>query len=333
MITNHSVPDELQKILKEAQRAPSVHNVQPVQVEVLTDQRLLLSERSSTRLKVSDPSGHDQLVSFGCYIEGLSLALSKMNRSIEVQTISLNPIQFEIKIKNSSALDELANYIDLRKSYRGLFNPIDEEKRKTIEDGLAPSPNIHLIGDRGEIDHWASVYDFHNHKLYQDQNFITELYSWLRLATKHPKYDVDGLNAEALSLSSFEAKMGDILLNPKVFRLIKPTPLAKLLSEEGSKIRSSWWIVLISGPKNLSAMEKGREFYRSWLELTKHSVFGCPLSVLVDNYETKSELEKLIPKDHQLINVLRAGMVRPTNLYQSPRIKIQDLIKVTSKIQ
>src|SRR5690606_31692324 len=81
------------RLIDEANRAPSIHNVQPAlwrfgygEVE--------LYGNNSRWLAVSDPTGHDDRVSLGAALEGMAIALSRLGIGLEgVEILKTPPSQ------------------------------------------------------------------------------------------------------------------------------------------------------------------------------------------------------------------------------------------------
>ena len=68
--------------MREAARAPSVHNVQPARWRFGTAGTVTLFRALDRVLPVADPTGHDVAVSLGAAFEGMAIALSRVGLTL-----------------------------------------------------------------------------------------------------------------------------------------------------------------------------------------------------------------------------------------------------------
>ena len=130
----------------------------------------------------------------------------------------------------------------------------------------------------------------------------------MRLSPLHPLYDIDGLNREAMQISSFEAKAAGVVLKFPVFEALAGIGLGKPLVSELDKTLTATAIVLFLAEPGHSPTEIGRCFYRRWLELTEMGLVGWPMAVIADNMEINTQVrERFYIKGQNLINAWRVG--------------------------
>lgn len=301
--------EQLKEIKSLASLYVSAHNTQPAQwtyakgVWTLTDV-------SSRRLPVADPSGKDHLISLGSSLEALNISLSKYNFKLQKTHVEYSPkLEASYEMKACGGPDPLLAYVQQRKSYRGVFKkPTNEEVNKLI-NYFSNDPNVMLIIDPKSIKKIAIDFDKANYYFLSQKKYLSELYSWLRFNKKVPEFFEDGLNPNSMSLNSFEALGAKCVLSPKMFSVLKQFKLASVLVSEKSKICSATCIAFIVAPKDMDLTDQGRLFYRKWLEFTRIGYSLNPLSSLIDMPSTYSSYQKklCINNNQLIVNAFRAG--------------------------
>lgn len=322
-----------EKILQQAFRCPSVHNVQPWLLKV-NSRSLIVYDNLDRTLNVGDPQLHDHEVSMGAFVEGLDLILGTEGlRIAEIKDLELRKIsyknyllreRFELILQPGAVADSLAAEIPRRRSYRGVFPKNSAEDRRRLEAAMNKDHSA-VITSLEELKTWARIYDQSALRGNSQGPYQEELYHWLRLTENHPRYQEDGLNREALSLSAMEGFFANTFMKPSVYKKLNQWGLAKYLVSEAPQIRSATGLVFIFKPDGATAFEAGRLFYRLWLELTREGFSACPLSSLVDDSEARKKLmEKFNNKTP--LNVLRVGRAPQKSLYTSPRLPLKEKI-------
>jgi hypothetical protein len=144
----------------------------------------------------------------------------------------------------------------------------------------------------------------------RDRGFRRELVNWMRLARSHPRYAVDGLNLDALRMSSLEGFGAKVVLGTGLFEAIDALGLDKVLTGEKSKTQSATAIALFHRQRDESPLASGRAFYRFWLNLTRLGFAAWPMAALADHAESADICSRhfAVPSERRLINVLRAGV-------------------------
>lgn len=283
--------------------AISAHNVQPFDFKLI-DHSVEVVVDPERHLPAADPKEKDLRMSFGALFETLSIAGAHEGFELKYEISGKN--QWRIDFKEAAKKQhELYEFLSKRFSFRGVF------KKQDILNNLMNSKESHLFFDtqletKKKI---AQKYDEVNMRSLLQPGYIEELYTWLRLSRKHKNWSTDGLNAEAIALSSIEASGAKILMHPKVLRGL--SGVIKHFIPEAPKIISAPYLVAIAAPNDLSEIECGRLFLRSWLQLTELHLFGNPLSILTD-YKDSTDLVMetfRIPNHLKLVNVIRCGLL------------------------
>jgi nitroreductase len=325
--------DLVTALVDEARLAPSVHNVQPSRWRVAGDRLLLLGDPSRA-IPIADPAGRDWRLSHGAHLEGLSLALAA--RGARLGDVTLKSAAQPgpdglVEIAACTVVAEAAasprEPINARMSWRGAFKPADDETRADLARLAAERQDCTLVTDRASIAEIAELADRAALFFLRDDRHRAELLEWLRLARAHPRYRLDGLNAEAMCLSPLEAWGAGLVLGP-LFRPLDSIGLAAPLVRETAKTTSAAAIVLFHRPVGEDAFESGRAFYRAWLAMERHGLKGCPMSVLADWDESRAALARrhAVPADRHIVSVFRIGRPDGTPGSARARLPVEQLI-------
>ena len=315
---------QLHAAVTEAGRAPSVHNVQPARWRFSPDGRVTLLRELGRELPVGDPTGHDLAASLGAAWEGLCIALSRLGMGLgapepvqEPARDGVQPVMRAVLVP-VDAIDPLAAQVLARRSFRGRFAPVTPDARARLRD-VAAADAVVLDAPR-DLATVATLHDRATWHFEQDAAYHTELWSWLRLSRRHPRWDVDGLNADCLALSAAERAGARVALRPPVFALLTRLGIARHLVSEAPQVRSAAGLVVFAPDSALTPFDVGRRFYRLWLELTAAGLFAAPMSATSDFMETRAELARLagIGPGRRVANVLRVG--EATEVAESPRL-------------
>ncbi len=320
------------EVVRDASRAPSVHNIQPARWRFLDDDSVVLFRALDRVLPVADPSGHDVDVSLGAAFEGLALALS-------ARRIALSSPEFEAGEKadecefvaRASILatdappDILAPWLTRRRSYRGKFLSAGPDDRQRIaglvaEDVRLITPvALPALAER----HDAATWSFESQPAYH-----AELWKWLRLSRDDPGYERDGLNAECLALSRKEAWLAHLLLAPPLFALLSKLGIARHLVSEAPQVRSAAVALVFCPLRAVGVFDVGRRMHRLWLEVAAAGLHLTPMSALADDSDSRSALEAQcdVPIDRRVANVFRVGRPPQGAVSESARLPVEELL-------
>ena len=320
------LPETQYALMSEASRAPSVHNVQPaIWAFVPEKNQILLYADPSRRLRVGDPNGNDHRISLGAAFEGMKIALSRHRLNLSAPILlplkkgtpeKLNELIASAEITGPTEVDPLAPYVSLRASYRGKFAVGTSKKRAELKQRLSRIENSHLLSEKKKIREIVELGDSATVEFMNNPAYAKELFQWLRLSPKHPGWNRDGLNAEALALSKAERPLASLLMRPEVFAPLAKLGMSKFLLAESPKGMTADALIVLTAPLSEDPFETGRRFYRMWLEACAAGYSLCPISALADSKTTSAKLIKKLRLDnksgpeHRIVNVFRAG-IRP----------------------
>jgi hypothetical protein len=328
--------DDRQALVAEASRAPSAHNAQPARWRFEEPDRLVLLEALGSRLSVADPAGRDARMGLGAALEGMVLALSRRGLGItDLRRLerpgsrppeSATEVVATARIVTRQSRDSLAERVPERRTFRGRFNGAQAEV-----DGLkafvAARPDLLLIHDRPHVDELARLHDRASARFFQRGGYARELCAWLRLSPDHPRWAMDGLNAESLALSGSEAWAARMIMRPTLLRALTSARLIRLVVSEAATTRSATGVLVLTAEAH-DAFEAGRLLYRRWLELDQAGWSACPMSALVDDEGAARRVRGLggLPAGAPLASVLRVGRVGEGAAQRSPRLPPEELL-------
>ena len=326
----HLSRDTLEGLVREAARAPSVHNVQPARWRFEPAGDVVLFRALDRALPVADPTGHDVEVSLGAAWEGMSIALSRTGLTLgpptaerAAQAEGCAPVA-RGRVSAGGAADPLAPQVSERRSYRGTFTR--RGARELASARLMEAGDVHVIDDALDIrlssrSHDAATWRFESRPAYH-----AELWSWLRLSRRDPRWRRDGLNGDCLGLSTPERLAARVLLWPAMFRLLGALRVARHLISEAGAVRSAIALVLFMPRESDTPFDVGRRFYRLWLEITAAGLHAAPMSASVDDPLTRAQYDPLVPPGRRLANVLRVGHVSKADVAESYRLPVGELL-------
>jgi hypothetical protein len=326
----HLPRETLEGLVHEAARAPSVHNVQPARWRFEPAGDVILFRALDRVLPVGDPTGHDVDVSLGAAFEGMAIALSRLGLVLGApapergaQAEGCAPV-VRARVSSGGALDSLAPQVHERRSYRGAFTR--RGARELASARMVKADDVHVIDDAVDIRLSSRSHDAATWRFESRREYHAELWSWLRLSRRDPRYQRDGLNADCLALSTPQRLGAVVLLHPIVFRLLTRLRVARHLVTEAAQVRSAIALVLFMPRRTDSPFDVGRRFYRLWLEITAAGLHAAPMSASADDPVTRAQYEPLVPAGRRLANVLRVGHAPVGAVAESYRLPTAELL-------
>ena len=326
-----------QAIVREANRAPSVHNTQPTRWSFRGNQIILYVDESRL-LDVGDPTRQDAGVSCGAALEGTAIALSRHRMGIQSvedrwgsgssDRRSGLTIAARLSLREVSSIDPLASFVEKRFTWRGSFDPAPESVIDRFAEWSTGCDSITFVSGGSDLADIADLNDAGSLGVFRDRPYREELLSYMRLSRKHPRSLIDGLNLDAMQLSSLEGYLAGLALRHPVFEGIDALGLSRMIVSERSKTLTASGVAFFSMPIETSPITAGRAFYRCWLHFTRLGVAAWPMAVLADDPQT-AELCKsrfAIPATHRLINAFRVGAVDARKQPAPARLPVDELI-------
>lgn len=307
-------------LVAEANLAPSVHNIQPTRFRFAADGAIEIIEDTQRRIPIGDPTGADNRKSFGAAAEGLVLALAARNVTAKIE-IGAGPIA-RLTVDPEAEPDPLRACVHERATWRGAFEKPTTADIKVIAS-LGGFDDVVAVTAPHRIAEIATLYDDTSLSTLRNGAYRGELVSWMRLSRSDSNWSRDGLNAEAMALSTFEAFGARVVMGPRAFPLLDRAGLAGPLTAEGAKVKSAAGVVLFHRAAQEDEFNVGRRFYRLWLEITARGLCLCPMSVLADSAAAAAQMKASygIAEDRKLVTAFRIGR-RPEGAKAPPRVRL-----------
>ena len=323
-------------VVAEANLAPSVHNTQPTRWS-FDDNTITLYFDESRLLTVGDSKRQDAGVSCGAALEGTAIALSRHGVTVtsvedlwEARGEGPRPgltIAARLTLGDAN-LDPLAIFVEQRFTWRGQFEPATEAAIEGFARWATDSLNITFVSQQPDLEFIADLNDTMSLNVFRDRPYREELLSYMRLSKRHPGWSTDGLNLDAMQMSSFEGHMASVALKHPFFEGIDAIGFSKMMITEREKTLSAAGVAFFSVPQGTPALEMGRAFYRCWLHFTRLGFVAWPMAVLADNQAAaRTCIERFdVPPGHKLINVFRVGAIDPARRPATARLATSNLI-------
>jgi hypothetical protein len=317
-------PETFRALVAEASLSPSVHNTQPTRWRLMPDTRVEVLEDPGRRLTVGDPESRDLNLSHGSAVEGFCLAAGLRGLAVDVQPGD-GPVA-RLTVAPGGVADPLAAFLPQRRTYRGKFE--QGEAASAALTRLKASEDLTPVQAPEGVASLAALYDAASLRWFRNGPYRAELVSWMRLSRRHPSWSLDGLNAEAMEMSGFEAAAAGLVLRPGVFESLDKVGLAGSLVAEAAVVRSASAIALFHRPIGEDPFVTGRRFHRAWLGFTRAGLSASPMAVLADDVEARAQVQTDfgIGDDRRLITAFRLGVAPTRDLAPKPRLPLKTLI-------
>jgi len=318
-------PEVFAEIIADAALSPTAHNIQPSLWRRIDAETVAVLQAEGRSLPVGDPTGRDLGASHGSAVEGFMIAASARGLGFAVEVGEGQEI---VRLRATGAVqpDPLAAFLRTRRTWRGRFaaKPTDER----LERLAALAPDLTLVSGADGVAKIARLNDTASLEGYRNQAFRAELLAWMRLSRRHPLWAVDGLNAEAMTMSAMEALGAGIVLRPGVFELLDRLRLCGALTGEAEVVHSAAAVALFHRPAEEAAFETGRRWHRVWLEMARLGLSAAPMTVLADDPAATAAVAASFgcPEGARLVTVFRLGLVPDEDLPAPARRPLKALI-------
>lgn len=306
-------PELFAEIVAEVALAPSVHNVQPARWR-FEDGVVTLFEDLRRRVPACDPTGRDSGVSLGAAIEGMALALSVHGFGIEALNGEVPPPadmrcvqRFRVA---EGAVDPLSAFVNSRYSHRGGFDKPGDTDRQAAT--ALTADDCAIITAPEALETIGTHYDRASLRFFRDAEFRGELVSWMRLDPRHPRWALDGLNAESMALSRIEAMGAGMVLGRRAFPMFDAIGLAGPMTAETSKVKGAAAVVVLHRPDDEDYLMTGRAFYRAWLRFVAAGFHGAVMAALADHAQANRALARSagVPEGRRVVTAWRVGRTK-----------------------
>lgn len=299
-----------ERVVVEANQAPSVHNAQPARwrlrkdvIEVGADLRLALP--------AADPNNDAIGLSCGAAVEATVLTCKARGLNTHVvdqwshddrHTWPRHRLVSQIYLADDGVPDALYDQLPQRFTWRAAFQ---SETPRLYGWSRADTT---LVVDEPTRAWLADLNDAASFTILSDKAFRHELLGWMRLDPAHPRSAFDGLSRAALHMPKDIARKLRLGFGP-LWPLLKVTGGAKAMVSDRDMTMTAPAIAIFHVDTKASASDAGRAYLRMWLEATRIGFAGWPMAALTDHAPTKAAIAQRlnIGSDRRLIQVLRFG--------------------------
>lgn len=330
--------DDVLKLVKMAKLAPSVHNSQPARWHFADDGTVWILSDPARHLSIGDPSGQDAALSCGAALEATIRVLG--NHGIGVAETDIlwaskeaSPVPglaVMARLHLNDRPDPACNTVGIssRYTFRGRFQPAPQFAAQLLADWAGDRGDLTLVTEAAGIETLAALNDEASLRFMRNRDFRGELKSWMRLRRSDGRWDLDGMNAEALGMSAIEAFGAGLVLASPAFEILDAVGAAKAMVSERAHTLSATAIGLFHCPTDQSPVVSGQHFYEILLNITVLGFHAWPMAAVADDPETAAEIHQAfaIPEGHRLVGALRFGKAPPRQKPKRARLAARDLI-------
>ncbi|MFQ5961764.1 MAG: hypothetical protein ACE5MG_10230, partial [Candidatus Methylomirabilales bacterium] len=179
------------ELVAEANRAPSVHNLQPARWRFTAGNEVILFEDTRRRLTIGDPTGRDSRISLGAAFEGLHLALSKKGLGLQDPQIldasARHPSDpphlarvAQTVLGPVADVDPLFAVVYRRHTFRRPFERADHMTTLHLRRLCSALPDIVPVFGGADIQDLAGLNDRCTYEFLDQPDYLRELYHWMR---------------------------------------------------------------------------------------------------------------------------------------------------------
>lgn len=311
-------------------RAPSAHNTQPWRVRALDDRMLAVGWHGDRELPVADPHRRDLLLSLGTLVlslrvvaEDLGLTASvrwqvdETAREAAVISLAPPPLATERRVWRSGRPPGVASGGggEMRDRIPLPWSVTELHSRATVRSPYVAHPSAAdvdaLAAEAGLADREAAGSTHQAGLVVLPDDLVDEwlprasartltgpaaeeLSTWLRLSPTHPRHDLDGLSAQALGLSSFEARGLGLLAGSRALRrVLSRTGLDRAVARTSLATPRGAVVALCAAPgaslEQIGAL--GEQLLAVWLAGERAGWSAHPLSELIDDPRSAAALD------------------------------------------
>lgn len=298
------------EIIEYARWSPSVHNVQPWKIKLLSETEADLYYDSSRLIPGTDPTSALTVMSLAMFIECLSIAASPLGYKI------ISKHSGEEKLISSTEQFIFFSKLFLQKTgEKEILSPELIRKRKTSRlkyNGKPLEENvIHMLKKSAEDDNYTfklsgyeltkSIISLNTKTFFlelDNSEALREFVQWMRTSKKEAKEKKDGLTSLCLGISSIIMKA--IAYYPHLLKCVFIKPFISV--SYNNSMRGTPAIGWLSGKfENINDWVKAGKFLlRFWLLLTKYNGSLHPLMSITFNPTVFEEFNSIVKHNNHL---------------------------------
>ena len=313
-----------------ARWSPTVHNLQPHKLKIISDTEAELYYDPKRLLPVGDPNAKFATVAMGIFIENLSIAASCKGFKVIISEI-INPISndktentifLKLQIVPKNSFEKLdRELIKTRRTSRLQYDK--KQINKDILENIKKETNLfdHDFSYTSDIEVVDFIVDLNQKTLFEDlkdKNNREELDGLFRYSLEEAESHKDGLWAKCMGFPGFLMK--NVFHHHEKWNIgFRKTLLTKFYK---SSFKGTSTICWFSGKfeNTTDWLIAGKMFSRSWLLFTENNIYIHPFGSLITNLEANNEIQKKIVSSNENAKIwliFRAGYsTEPTRSFR-----------------
>jgi len=313
----------IEEIIETARFAPSVHNSQPWEFEIIENS--IIIHRSKKRVLASgDPIGRETWISIGCVLEAIVLTAKaygiKTREPIIIkESISLefsNLHRVNVDSRNNNILKLIKSRYSDRSRYEKRFLK-DREIERILSFKSYDSTTLNLVLNHEEISSISSLVKKGVKVALSSPDFRNELTEYVIPPLVMKK---TGIPTKSLRIKPF---IGLIELMLIKFGL----NISKRANDEYKRWSNSPAIVCISaaGDSKIHWINAGRTYYKSLILITDLGLSNSTSAAPVEAFDFHADIEQILGSNYRLQALYRVGYsnARPA---PAPRLSTEELL-------
>lgn len=299
-----------QRVVSEANQAPSIHNAQPARWRLRKDVIEVGADLSVT-LPAADPESAGIGLSCGAAVEATVLACKARGLVTHVvdhwadddrHTWPRHRLAAQIYLAKDGKADALYDQLSQRLTWRSSF------QLETPRLYGWSRQDTKLVLDAPTRTWLAELNDAASFDILNQTSFRRELLHWMRLDPAHPRSAYDGLSRAAMQMPKDVARRLRLGFGP-LWPLLRLTGGAKAMVAQRDVTLTAPVLAAFHMRSDASEVAAGQAYLRMWLEATRIGFAGWPMAALTDHGPTREKVAHRlnIGPDRRLIQVLRFG--------------------------
>lgn len=267
----HAMNDDYYKMVEYAIKAPSGHNTQPWMFRISENSIDILPDFTKT-LSVVDGDNRELFISLGCAAENLCIAASVLSYETDMLVSEQGEITIYLNKSDSIRHDILFSEIEKRQTNRSIYNSkfIEDEVLNDCLSVVSREKGLGLYPWRNGTESFESLKQLvmeGNILQMDDDMFVKELKSWMRINRKESDALKDGLSYDVFGAPNLPA----FIARPAIGSFLNSKKQNK---GDLNKIESSSHFILFTTTNNTIQdwIVLGREMQRFLLKLTAFDI-------------------------------------------------------------
>jgi nitroreductase len=303
------MPNDFERLIYYATKAPSGHNTQPWKFQVQDETVIIILPDFSRSLPIVDPDNHALFISLGCALENLVIAGIHFGYQPDVQLFTgENPcIRVVMHNREEKKENELFSQIEIRQSTRNTYKgKLIPEEHLNLLDKVATRENARciILQKKEEIEPVTALVMEGCEKQFRNPAFVDELVHWIRFSQSQASKKQDGLSSAATGNPYVPDWFGKLVMGVSV----SPQKEAKKCAE---MIKSSSALAVFIGERDdmKTWINVGRSFERFALMATALNIHHAHENMPCEERDVRKKLAALLhlKEEEQPLLLVRIG--------------------------